>query len=79
MMTAYSEHPKVIEARDIGVNEYLVKPFSAAQLLKRIQTIVEHPRPFVRTENFFGPDRRRRSKSNYSGQERRVTKEDADS
>jgi len=72
MMTAHSEHPKVIEARDKGVNEYLVKPFSAAQLLKRIQMVVEHPRPYVRTETFFGPDRRRRNKSNYQGADRRV-------
>lgn len=72
MMTAFSEHPKVIEARDKGVNEYLIKPFSASQLLKRIQMVVEHPRPFVRTELFFGPDRRRRVKSTYKGQERRV-------
>ena len=72
MMTAFTEHTKVIEARDKGVNEYLVKPFSAAQLLKRIQMAVEHPRPYVRTEHFFGPDRRRRVKSAYKGQERRA-------
>lgn len=76
MISSYSEHPRVIEARDAGVNEYLVKPFSAAQLLKRIQIIVENPRPFVRTENFFGPDRRRRTKSGYMGEERRVAKEE---
>lgn len=76
MMTAFSEHPKVIEARDKGVNEYLVKPFSAAQLLKRIQMVVEHPRPFIRTEAFFGPDRRRRAKSTYTGTERRAKEDD---
>ncbi len=76
MMTAYSEHPRVIEARDKGVNEYMIKPFSAAQLLKRIQMVVEHPRPFVRTEAYFGPDRRRRIKSTYKGQERRVAKDE---
>jgi len=79
MMTAYMEHTKVIEARDKGVNEYLIKPFSAAQLLKRIQMVVEHPRPFVRTEDFFGPDRRRRVKSTYKGQERRVAQDDGKS
>jgi len=72
MMTAFTEHTKVIEARDKGVNEYLVKPFSAAQLLKRIEMAVEHPRPYVRTKGFFGPDRRRRVKSAYKGQERRA-------
>lgn len=78
MITAFSEHPKVIQARDAGINEYLMKPFSAAQLLKRIQMVVENPRPYVRTETFFGPDRRRRSKAKYTGTERRVAKDEAD-
>ena len=45
----------MIEERDKGVNEYLIKPFLAAQLLKRIQIIVEHLRPFARIEEFSGP------------------------
>lgn len=72
MMTAYSEFPRVLKARDGGVTEYLIKPFSAAQLVKRIRSVVESPRPFVRTKKFFGPDRRRHQTSNaFTGPERR--------
>ena len=39
--------------------------------------MIEHPRPYVRAEEFFGPDRRRRSLP-VTGQDRRdVTQEAA--
>ncbi|MGY6662241.1 MAG: response regulator [Glycocaulis sp.] len=70
MLTAYAEPSRVREARDAGVTEFLVKPFSAEQLYKRLQVIVNRPRPFVRTKAFFGPDRRRLN-NEYEGPERR--------
>lgn len=45
--------------RDMGANETLVKPISGKTLASRICTVIDHPRPFIRTANFFGPDRRR--------------------
>jgi DNA-binding response OmpR family regulator len=59
MLSAYSEAPKVRMARDAGVTEFLVKPFNAGALYARLAAIVNRPRPFVRTKEFFGPDRRR--------------------
>ena len=53
MLTAYAEPSKVKEARDAGVTEFLVKPFAAEGLYKRLQMIVNRPRPFVRTKVFF--------------------------
>lgn len=64
LMTAGSGHSnRVIKSRDAGVTDYLVKPFSAQMLAKRIEHIVEKPRPFVfyTDENgevgYVGPDR----------------------
>ncbi|WP_241095044.1 response regulator [Marinicauda algicola] len=71
MLTAYAELSKVREARDAGVTEFMAKPFSADALYRRIQSIVNRPRPFVRTKVFFGPDRRRLAKPDYEGPERR--------
>ncbi|XBQ16064.1 MAG: response regulator [Oceanicaulis sp.] len=71
MLTAYAEPSKVREARDAGVTEFMVKPFAAEALYRRIAAIVNAPRPFVRTKMFFGPDRRR-SEIDFSGPERRV-------
>lgn len=60
-----------MKARDAGMTEFLVKPFSARSMARRITMVIENPRQFVRTDDFFGPDRRRHRISNYTGQERR--------
>jgi len=61
MVSGYGEMSRIIQARDAGVNEYVVKPFSAATLFSRIQAVIERPRAFVRVKDYFGPDRRRRA------------------
>ncbi len=78
MLTGHTEMTKVVEARDVGVSEYLAKPVSAKLLYERIKNIIERPRPFVRTETYFGPDRRRRQDPNYSGPERRQSQPEAE-
>ncbi len=72
MITGHSTMRRVGEARDVGVNEFLAKPITARGVIHRITLIVEHPRPFVRTGDYFGPDRRRRSDPNYTGPKRRA-------
>jgi CheY-like chemotaxis protein len=71
LMTGFSEKNRVTEARDAGVTEFLVKPFGAKDLYKRIAQVIERPRQFVRTEEFFGPDRRRKEESQFAGPWRR--------
>lgn len=61
MVTGYTEPRLVAEARDAGVNEFLAKPISAKTLLSHIVQLIQTPRPFVSTEGYFGPDRRRRA------------------
>jgi CheY-like chemotaxis protein len=73
MLTGHSELTKVMEARDAGVNEFVVKPVTARAVLARINSIVNHPRAFVRTESYFGPDRRRKADRDYAGPFRRST------
>ncbi|HBR68610.1 MAG TPA: response regulator [Rhodospirillaceae bacterium] len=73
LMTGFSEKRRVLEARDAGVTEFLVKPFNARDLYRRIAQVIERPRQFVRSEDFFGPDRRRHKNEEkpYTGPERR--------
>ena len=71
MLTGHTEADRVMEARDAGVTEFLAKPVSALQLFQRIRTIIEAPRQYVRTADYFGPDRRRRNELDYEGVERR--------
>lgn len=71
LMTGFSEKRRVVQARDAGVTEFLVKPFNARDLYRRLAQIIERPRQFVRSEDFFGPDRRRKRAEAYDGPERR--------
>lgn len=71
MMTGYSAMSRVSEARDMGTTEFLVKPFSANDLARRIAYIINKPRDFIETDSFFGPDRRRRKLEDYKGPEKR--------
>ena len=58
MLTGYSERSRVIEAMQLGVNEYLLKPVSSTALLARIVSILVHPRPMVRRGTYYGPEPR---------------------
>lgn len=60
VISAYCEYTHICIARDAGMNEYLSKPISAKGLYARIVSIIDRHRNFVKTQNFFGPDRRRR-------------------
>lgn len=70
MITAYAEKGRVLQARDAGVTDYLVKPVSAKTLYERILGLVASPRPFIKSTRYFGPDRRPGSAA--SGQEPRA-------
>ena len=72
MITGHSTLRRIGEARDVGANEFLAKPITARGIIHRITEIVEHPRPFIRTPDYFGPDRRRRNDPNYRGPKRRA-------
>ncbi|NQV57129.1 MAG: response regulator [Rhodospirillales bacterium] len=72
MVTGHSEHNRVTRARDCGVNELLIKPVSANSLYQRVRSIVEHPRSYVESRTYFGPDRRRKQVANFKGPDRRA-------
>jgi len=71
MITGHSTLQRVNEARDAGVNEFLAKPLTARGVLGRVALVIDHPRPFVHSANYFGPDRRRRCDPNWAGPWRR--------
>lgn len=59
MLTAQNERHNIELARNSGITEYVIKPFSAKTLLERIYAVVEDPRGFIICKSFVGPDRRR--------------------
>lgn len=72
MLTGNTEAKYVMAALNAGINGYLIKPFSAAQLVRRIRTVIEHPRQSVISPNYRGPDRRHTNKGPPGGGERRT-------
>ncbi|MCF6195268.1 MAG: response regulator [Alphaproteobacteria bacterium] len=59
MLTGYSEPKRVQEARTMGVNEFMSKPFTVNALADKLFSIINKPRQYVHTGTYFGPDRRR--------------------
>lgn len=58
LLTAHTERHRILEARKFGVHEILRKPVSPKAIYQRIASIILHPRPFVRTTTYFGPEPR---------------------
>ncbi len=58
MLTGRAEQSDVLAARDVGVNEYVVKPFSPITIYNRLERLIEKPRAFVVAPDFVGPCRR---------------------
>ncbi len=58
MVTGYADKRTILEARNAGVHDIIVKPLSAALVSTRLSELILNPRNFVRTKTYFGPDRR---------------------
>lgn len=71
VVSGYTTEVITSTARDMGANEILVKPVSATGLASRICSVIDNPRPFVQSPDYFGPDRRRQDMA-WSGPERRI-------
>lgn len=56
MMSAHDERRKIERALRFGVNGYVTKPVAPATLYAQIHNVVRHPRPYLRTKTYLGPD-----------------------
>lgn len=57
----------IIAARDAGAHEFLRKPFTLKDLMRRLDAVALRPRDWVEGVNYVGPDRRRFNSGDYSG------------
>jgi CheY-like chemotaxis protein len=74
MLSASTDREVVMAAQQAGVSDYVTKPISATNLSVRIAAVINHPRAFIDTESYVGPDRRRaKSDAGYAGPWRRAT------
>lgn len=72
MLTGKAERSDVEAARDAGITEFLVKPFSAKSLYERLVLVIENPRSFIISQQYVGPERRRRTDIPPQGIDRRT-------
>jgi CheY-like chemotaxis protein len=63
VMTAHTQRYHIQTAMQCGVNEIIVKPFSAKGLLQRMESVILRPRPFVQLGGYFGPMPREATRS----------------
>ena len=59
MLTGHVQRWRVMEAANLGVNEFLKKPVSGKALLDRMVAILTKPRPMVRLGDYYGPEPRK--------------------
>lgn len=78
MVTADATASTILGARDAGVHEFLRKPFTSADLFKRVENVALKPRDWVEAVGYVGPDRRRFNSGEYSGPTKRRSDKAAD-
>ena len=67
MVTATATAAAILGARDAGVHEFLRKPYTARDLLRRLEAVTLRPRDWVEAVDYIGPDRRRFNSGDYTG------------
>lgn len=75
LLSARAGRADIDTALRAGVNSYVVKPVAPATLEKRLRPLIDNPRPFIVTDSYVGPCRRRSALDAYAGPWRR--KDDA--
>ncbi len=58
--TSMTGYANVVVARDRGTTDFLAKPYSPKTIYQHLCKIIETKKKFVKTSDFFGPDRRGR-------------------
>jgi CheY-like chemotaxis protein len=71
MMTSDAIASTIKDARDSGVHEFLRKPFTAGDLLKRVMAVAIKPRNWIEGMGYVGPDRRRFNSAEFTGSRKR--------
>ncbi|HEX4710481.1 response regulator [Phenylobacterium sp.] len=67
MVTGQATAGGILAARDAGVHEFLRKPFTLKDLLRRLEAVTLRQRDWVEAVGYVGPDRRRFNSGDYSG------------
>lgn len=73
MVTGSATAARILAARDAGVHEFLRKPFTMKELLRRLEAVTLRQRDWIEAVGYVGPDRRRFNSGDYTGPLKRRT------
>ncbi len=72
MIASQGSMSAVERARNSGIDELVVRPFSTATLWTRVKEVSARRRDFIESTRYTGPCRRRRARQDYDGPRRRL-------
>lgn len=72
MVTSRGRQSEIELARNAGVDEFVVRPFSTATMVRRVMEVRARKREFVQSTTYSGPCRRRRNDPKFDGPKRRL-------
>jgi two-component system, response regulator PdtaR len=61
----------IVASRNAGVHEFLRKPFTTKDLVRRLEAVTLRSRDWIEAINYIGPDRRRFNSGDYQGPRKR--------
>jgi CheY-like chemotaxis protein len=73
MITGQATPAAILGARDAGVHEFLRKPYTNKDLVRRLEAAIIRPRGWIEGVRYVGPDRRRFNSAEYRGARKRRT------
>lgn len=73
MVTAEATAAAIVGARNAGVHEFLRKPFTTKDLVRRLEAVTLRSRDWIEAISYIGPDRRRFNSGDYQGPRKRQT------
>ena len=71
IVTGEATASSIIGARDSGVHEFLRKPYTIKDLVRRLEAVTLKSRDWVEGVRYIGPDRRRFNSGDYQGPRKR--------
>lgn len=71
VVSAEATAAAIIAARDAGAHEFLRRPYTFNDLIRRLDAVARRPRAWVEGIDYIGPDRRRFNSGDYAGPLRR--------
>jgi CheY-like chemotaxis protein len=72
LVTAQATAAAILAGRDAGAHEFLRKPFTMKDLLRRLEAVTLHPRGWIEAVDYVGPDRRRFNSADFRGPLKRI-------